>query len=50
MRQLASFILYLNRVLATSENQRKIEGIFPVREKSGNFHFLKTNQGKVGEF
>ena len=39
----------ISRVSTTSGNQGKLEGIIPVREKSGNLAFFSKN-GKIREF
>ena len=40
----------LHRVSTASGNQGKLEGIFPVREKSGNLAFFKKIREKSGNF
>ena len=47
---LESFSQSSIRVSTASGNQGKLEGIFPVREKSGNLAFLKKNQGQIRKF
>ena len=41
---------YDNRVSTASGNQRKLEGILPVREKSGNFAIFEKIREKSGNF
>ena len=45
-----TYDLHTNRVSTASGNQGKLEGIFSVREKSGNLAFFKKIREKSGNF